>query len=319
MVQPVPKIAVVYVCDANFHDLTLYSLASVARLHRAPLDFFLMQSEYLRAAPPTLIEMMTAGRHSLIVKGAPPLAASISLSPQGRYSHVSIAMFLRVSAIDSLASTYDYVLYLDGDTLAFGDLHCEQIAGFTESAAACLDLSSATGFDDPSFFSNCKRNGVSTAFFNSGVIMINCKKWLETCASARFMENIFLHERGCPYFTNCWPNDQCALNMTLGSDLKLLPIQWNVQKSALHTRMWESALLRHYTGPVKFLAIRPWTCDPREHALVEAISMECKLPLPSKFYDFGVSYQLNKIRRIGAILKYERAIQRMITPNRAAQ
>jgi lipopolysaccharide biosynthesis glycosyltransferase len=316
--QPGFRIAVVYVCDANYHDLTIYSLGSIARAHRAPLDFFLLQSEYLRAAPDKLLEVMAARHHLLSVRSAPTLGATIDRSGQEtRYSRISAAMFLKASAIDALAGSYDYVLYVDGDTLAFDDLHCEQIAGFPELAAVCLDLSSATGFDDPGFFSNCERNGVSPEFFNSGVMMINSRKWLETRASARFMENVFLHERGCPYFTHCAPNDQCALNMTFGSDLKLLPISWNVQKSALQTRTWESALVRHYTGAAKFIPVRPWTCDRREHALVKAISRECGLPLPRRLYDFGFSYQLNKIRRHRDISRYEHAIQAMIAPQLA--
>jgi lipopolysaccharide biosynthesis glycosyltransferase len=313
--QPNSKIAVVYVCDANYHDLTIYSLASVARAHGAPLDFYFMQSEYQRPVPTGLLEMVTARHHSLIVANAPFLGAiAPSLGTERQYSHISATMFLKAAAIDALAGSYEYVLYLDGDTLAFGDLHCERIAGFPKIAAACFDLSIVSGFEDPGFFSNCERNGVSPDFFNSGVIMVNSKKWRETRASARFMENVFLHEMGCPYFSPCEPNDQCSFNMTLGSDLMLLPISRNVQKSVLHTRTWESALMRHYTGPAKFLPIRPWTCDRREYALVKAISRECRLPSPCQFHDFGVSYQLNKIRRHGDVSISEHAITRMTTP-----
>jgi lipopolysaccharide biosynthesis glycosyltransferase len=334
------KIAVVYVGDANYHDLTIYSLASVARVHSAPLDFFFLQSEYLRQVPPELVAMMKARHHSLVVKSAPSLQATLPPSSarwiserftpnpprfargsesgwsmrETRYARMPATMFQKASAIEALASAYDYVLYLDGDILAFDDLHCEQIGGFTEIAAVCLDLSTATGLDDSTFFSNCESNGVSPAFFNSGVMMINCREWLKTNANGRFMENVFLHEKSCPYFGRCAPNDQCAFNMTFGSDLQLLPIAWNVQKSALHTRVWKSALLRHYTGPVKFLPGRLRTCDRREHALVSAISQECKLSSPYKFYDLGISYQLNKFRRHNTVSQYEKAIERMIVP-----
>jgi lipopolysaccharide biosynthesis glycosyltransferase len=309
------KIAIVYLCDARYHDLTIYSLASVARAHSAPLDFYLMQSGYSRAVPAGLLEIMKIHRHSLVVRSAPPVRTDLPVSTQeSKYSRISVAMFLKASVIDTLADTYDYVLYLDGDILAFGDLHCEQIAGFSEMAAVCLDISSATGFDDPSFFSNCERNNVSSEFFNSGVMMINCRKWLETRAALRFQENILLHEKHCPYFDHCAPNDQCALNMTLSSDLKLLPIRWNVQKAALHTHAWEKALIRHYTGSTKFISARLWTCDGREYSLLNAISRECKLPPLYRFYDFGLTYQLNKIRRRRDISKYEDAIRRMLAP-----
>ncbi len=303
------KIAVVYICDANFHDLTLYSLASIARSHSTPLELFLMQSEYSRSVPVALQDMMASRGHKLTLLDAPvPDAASAMLGHQGRFAHISSAMFLKAAAIDALAADYDYVLYVDGDILVFDDLHCERVAGFEETAGACLDLSSATGFDDPNFFSNCERHNVSPEFFNSGVMMINARKWLETRASERFLQNLIRHQDGCPYFSACVPNDQCALNMTLGSDLKLLPVPWNVQKSALHTRVWQTAQVRHYTGRRKFLPVRPWTCDPREYSLLKVISKHCELPLPSSPYDFGVSYLLNKFRRHRTIAKYERAI-----------
>ena len=307
--QKNPKIAVVYVCDENYHDLTIYSIASIARFHSAPLDFFFMQSGYQRAAPAGLLDVLATRDHSLVVEKAPPLGTiAPSLGMERQYSHISAAMFLKAAAIDTLVGRYEYVLYLDSDTLAFGDLHCEQIAGFKETAAACPDLSIASGLEDPRFFSNCQRNGVSPVFFNSGVVMINSRKWIEGRANARFLENVLLHETKCPYFAPCEPNDQCAFNMTLGCDLKLLPVRWNVQKSALHTPTWETALIRHYTGPAKFLSVRPWTCDPREHALVKSITVECRLPLRYQFYDSGFSYGLNKIRRRRTVSKYESAI-----------
>ncbi len=219
------EIAIVYICDAKYHDLTLYSLASMARSHSAPFDLFLMQSGYSRSVPAALQDMMASRGHTLTLLEAPvPDATSETKGHQGRFAHISSAMFLKAHAIDALAADYDYVLYLDGDILVLDDLHCERIAGFAETAGACIDLSGATGFDDPNFFSNCKRHHVSPEFFNSGVMMINTRKWLETGASERFVENLIRHRDGCPYFSACVPNDQCALNMTLGSDLKLLPV-----------------------------------------------------------------------------------------------
>jgi lipopolysaccharide biosynthesis glycosyltransferase len=259
------------------------------------------------------LDLLKRQNHSVVVQEAPILnTGTIELTPGTRFSHISPTMFLKAEAIELLVAAYDYVLYLDSDTLAFGDLQCEQIVGFSEAAAVCLDLSSASGLDDPHFFENCDRNGVPKTFFNSGVMIINSKMWAQTHASARFLENLAAHEGHCPYFDKCAPNDQCALNMTLGSDVKLLPTAWNVQKSALHMRIWENALIRHYTGPAKFLPIRARTCDLQEYSLLKAISLETKIPLLSNLYDYGISYQLNKIRRREEIRKHLIAMQNVL-------
>ena len=299
------NVAVVYVCDINYHELTLYSLASIARSHRAPLDFFLMQCGYERPVPGGLQTMINSRGHRLTVQEAPSIApVPVVNAQQAKYarpcdrlpslSHITSTMFLKACAIDALSDRFDYILYLDGDILAFNDLHCDRAAGFTETAAACLDLSSAAGFDDPAIFENCRRHGVPPGFFNSGVIMINARKWRATRAADRFADNLLRHRDECPYFRDCRPNDQCAFNMTLGTDLKRLPTAWNVQKSALHTHAWETATIRHYTGPRKFLPIRLRTCNSREHTLLRSISREFGLPAPNGLYDFGAAYMLNK-------------------------
>ncbi len=51
---------------------------------------------------------------------------------------MSAAMFLKTRAIDLIARGFDYILYVDGDTLVLDDLHCERVAGFSETAAVCL-------------------------------------------------------------------------------------------------------------------------------------------------------------------------------------
>jgi lipopolysaccharide biosynthesis glycosyltransferase len=301
------KVAVIYICDAPYHDLTVYSLASFAGTHKAPLDFFLMQREYHAKIPATLEAAALAHGHRIFVRDAP--GWDLSIEKKGdKYAHISTTTFLKAKAIDELVEKYDYIIYIDGDILIFDDLHLETAVGFAEVAAACPDLSSATGLDDPDFLSNCARSGFSSAFFNAGFFIVNGSKWRSTQASARYLENLYRHETACPYFTHCGPNDQCPLNMTLGSDLKRLPVSWNVQKSALHTQAWEHAIVRHYTGPRKFLPVRAWTCDRREYALLKSISAQFGLPAPEGIYDGGVSYRLNKIRRRKAVAAYEQAI-----------
>lgn len=299
------RVAVAYVTDANYHEMTLFALASVALAHGSPVDFFLFQHDYQREVPALFRQAVERHGHSLIVAGAPAYEPVNSVTIG---KHLTLTTYLRVAAIEQLARDYAYIAYLDGDTLAFGDLHLDRIAGFEESAAACLDLSVSTGFDDPTFAHNCSRNGVSPDYFNAGVIIINGRKWLETRALDRFTRNLFAHSDGCAYMAHCSPNDQCALNLTFDGDYKTLPVAYNVQKSALHTRAWSTALVRHYTGRVKFMPVRPWRCDHREYALLRRISAETGLALPSGIFDYGLAYFLNALRRHRTVARYETAI-----------
>jgi lipopolysaccharide biosynthesis glycosyltransferase len=298
-------IAVAYVTDRNYHEMTLFSLASVALSHRKPLDFFLFQNKYAADVPARYCLSIEKLGHRLIVRQAPAYAPAETFSTG---THLTPTAFVRVAAIEELSLAYQYVLYLDGDTLAFGDLKIEQFAGFPETAAACLDLSISTGFDDPSFAQNCMRNGVSPEFFNSGVLMINGKRWLETEALARFTHNLHRHSQSCAYLTSCLPNDQCALNLTLGFEFKKLPMAYNVQKSALQTRAWSTALIRHYTGKAKFMRVVPWRCDYREYKLLERICAETGLEFPPGIFDYGISYALNTLRRYRTVVQYNKTI-----------
>ncbi|WP_311029694.1 glycosyltransferase family 8 protein [Mesorhizobium koreense] len=302
-----PRIAVVYICDSKYQDITLYSIASIARSHQHPLGFFFLQSGYREGVPPSLAAFLASRGHSIELLDAPRPSGLASLKTHGeRHRHISGAALLKANAIEALARAYDYILYIDGDTLAFDDIRCEALCGFAETAAVCLDLAIGTGADDPLIFGRCEAAGISPFYFNSGFMLINAQKWRETDALGRFAENFARHQRKCPYLDPCPTHDQCVFNMTFQGDIVQLPMTLNVQKCALQTDLWRDAVLRHYTGPYKFLPVRPWRCDRKEYALLRSISRETGLPAPG-FYDFGISYPLNRLRRHKAVAMYEQA------------
>ena len=156
------SIAVVYICDRKYHDITLYSVASIARCHRHPLRFFFLQSGYREAIPPSLAAFLASRGHSIELLDASPSSHLASLKTQGeKHRHISGTALLKANAIDALARSYDYILYVDGDTLAFDDIRCEALCGFAETAAVCLDLAIGTGADDPLIFQRCEDAGIS--------------------------------------------------------------------------------------------------------------------------------------------------------------
>jgi lipopolysaccharide biosynthesis glycosyltransferase len=303
------RIAVAYICDANYHDITLYSLASIARSHASPLAFFFLQYGYRKDAPSSLVRLVRSHGHSLETIDAP--AFTLGPTPKAKavqHQHITDTALSKVLAIEMLSRDHDYILYVDGDILAFGDLHCERHVGFAAIAGACLDLSIGTGLDDPLMAERCRIAGLSPFYFNSGVMMINAARWRETRAFDRFAENFEIHRERCPYLSACPTHDQCVFNMTFGWETVYLPIDLNVQKSAMHTPTWERALVRHYTGPRKFLPVRWRTCDRREFALIRAISREAGLAGPG-LHDLGVAYRLNALRRRVTVSAYEEAIR----------
>jgi lipopolysaccharide biosynthesis glycosyltransferase len=302
------RIAVAYICDANYHDITLYSLASVARSHASPLAFFFFQSGYHEDPPASFQRFVRSHGHTLEIVAAPSFTlGSAPKATAAQHQHITDTALSKVMAIEMLSRDHDYILYLDGDVLAFGDLHCERYAGFPAIAGACLDLSIGTGLDDPSIWHRCETAGLSPFYFNSGVMMINAARWRRTAAFDRFAENFEIHREYCHYLATCPTHDQCVFNMTFGWETMHLPMSLNVQKSAMHTAVWNSALVRHYTGPRKFLPVRWRTCDRREFALLKAISEEAGLAGPG-FHDFGVAYRLNALRRHATVATYEEAI-----------
>lgn len=307
------RLAVVYVGDANYHDLTLYSLASVARSHRTPLDLHFLQSGYDAVIDPAFARQMTSRGHRLFARrvafGAPDNG---SRAQAKTYPYITDTMFLKAAALESLAEQYDYILYMDGDTLAFGDLRIEALAGFSETAAACADITVAIDIDDPSRAGKFRQSELfPCSIFNSGMVLVNAQEWRRRNTYMGFLESLLQHQHACPYYKTCEPNDQCALNMALDGCWRPLELTLNVQKVALHTQAWSHAAVRHYTGRTKFLPLGMHRCDPREHALLHAISQETGLPGPGPFYDGGLSYWLNGIRRFRAAGKAEYAIARI--------
>ena len=311
------RLAVVYIGDTNYHELTLYSLASIARTHQAPLDLHLMQSGYDATMDPAFVRLITSRGHRLFASRVAFAAPENRARTHARiYSYITDTMFLKAAAIESLAKQYDYVLYMDSDMLVFDDLRLEALAGFTETAAACIDMTIAIDVAEPSHAKKFRHKTLSPcAIFNSGMILVNTREWRKRNTYTRFLESLIQHESECPYFTSCEPNDQCAFNTALAGSWRPLELTLNVQKVAMHTQAWSQATVRHYTGRNKFLPLSMHRCDEREYSLLCSISRDAGLAHPGPFYDGGLSYWLNGFRRFRAVRKAERAITGVTTNN----
>ena len=296
-----PSTAFFYACDENYHAMTQYSLCSLMRAAGPGLNIHFFQYGYSRPCGRLEAIAKEAGHH-LAIETLPPNVTSDSFEEaagDGLHAHISGTAFLKPFVINRLAGQYDYVVYLDSDVLFFGSPDLTRLSGFDELAAGVLDFAN---FERPEFYLKCIETGRSPAYINSGVLAVNAARWIETGFLARYRRNIAQHLKACCYNEACVLRDQCPINMTIDGDLRLLPLDYNVQQWALGTRFWDEALVRHYIGRRKFLAPRVHTHDARERELLTALEDALQLgevSLPVK--DFGVARTLNNLRRRAVI------------------
>ena len=305
--------AVLFLCDRNYHDLTLYSIVSLAMHHGAPLDIHFYQDGYTEDAYPATRERIESLGHRLIVRNTRELVApTFSSRTREVRGYISDTALLKVCAIGQIAPAYDYVAYVDSDVLVFDDLRLQELAGFGQLCAGVLDFPMATGNEDPRFFDNCARNDLSTRYINAGFYIINSDRWLETDFVERYAAAVNEHNQICHYLTRCVLRDQCPFNMALGSDVHLLPLSYNVQRWALYSRHWQTAKLRHYTGGRKFLDPLPIRTDRREDRLMRRLEAFGGLPARRRRpRDFAALYYLNGFRRRNDIAAREAALDKL--------
>ena len=136
--------------------------------------------------------------------------------------HITIAAYFRFSIARLLPSEIDKVLYLDVDTLIqdpLGDLFRLDIgdsyAGVVEDMYDYTDRVSES----------LKLKG---KYFNSGVMLINLRKWRE-----RKIEDLFF-ENTQKIYDKILFVDQDVINYTLDGNVVYLPLNWNVQQTAFH-------------------------------------------------------------------------------------
>ncbi|MBR0654743.1 glycosyltransferase family 8 protein [Plastoroseomonas arctica] len=210
--------------------------------------------------------------------------------------HVTNASFLRLAAIAEAVKTADRVVYLDTDTLVFEDLEIERLDMDGRPVAAVLDMDLSStgvfrkevdhGFHDPAMRSR---------YFNSGVMVFDTSRW-EDAFLGRFADAMAEQETHCRYKLNCPPNDQCASNILFENDWTPLPFTYNFQAGGKFTQGWQSAKVRHYCGPSKFLPVTLRRNDPRDLAVIGEISRRLGLRAPSLVLLHAIAFRLNAWR-----------------------
>ncbi|MBZ9905240.1 hypothetical protein LB557_04340 [Mesorhizobium sp. BR115XR7A] len=303
------RIGVVYLTDGRRDDLTYASVLSLGLNHAREIDIHIVQSGFRSAPPAAVLRVLQARGHQL---------ATHALSQVDRglpgHGHITSTAYEKSEAIAAVSGEHEVVCYLDNDTLVMRPLDLAHAAPKTQPLAAVADLSISTGFDNPAFFKNCEEHGLERRYFNSGMIALNVSRWICSGIPERYESLIQTHANFCPYWNgSCIHVDQCAFNIAANRRWEALPLDFNVQKSAFQTSHWHRALIRHYTGPEKFLPARAHRTDSRERAVLCRISRECQelgLEIPPAY--LGLPYWANGLRRNADRSKISRLIDQFL-------
>lgn len=162
--------------------------------------------------------------------------------------HITIDAYFRLAIPDLLPPDIDRVIYLDCDTVITGSLETLWNMDLQNKAfAAVPDLDNIR---------NIEMGLGNTPTFNSGVMVINLKKWRQEGTTIKlfrflekFPEKIKFH-------------DQDALNEVLLNDILELPVKWNLTtpyiriqagKNEASHNLLEIPAIIHFNGNVK-----PW-------------------------------------------------------------
>lgn len=197
--------------------------------------------------------------------------------------HITHTAYFRLLAARFLPSSIDQVIYLDSDTLVLSDLtemwqidldnqYClasvDIACPFIDARCAPIEYQRATPYlATISPVRNYRQLGIagSAPYFNSGVMMLNVKRWRDEKIEQKLLACLRENRR----FVWCW--DQYALNVVFAGQWGKLPARWNQGThlfeypdesrvpidSAEYRQMLDDPAIIHFTTEFK-----PWNYDP---------------------------------------------------------
>jgi len=166
--------------------------------------------------------------------------------------HITIAAYLRLFLTEFVPADVDRLIYLDCDVIVcrdIGELWSTDLGGMPMGAVPePYAGQAALGFD------------VGDPYFNSGVLLIDLKRWREERVVERFLEYAERNKE------NLLAHDQDVLNGVFRGRIKALSYRWNFhapfadfQAAELGVTQRELADFRSRPGIVHFVAReKPW-------------------------------------------------------------
>ncbi|PHM61444.1 glycosyltransferase family 8 protein [Xenorhabdus ishibashii] len=153
--------------------------------------------------------------------------------------NLPISMYYRLVIPYALYGITDRVLYLDADIICLGDIHSLSELDFANKTIAAVH-------DDCVLLEYIKSIGLNILepYFNSGVILFNIDKWIESNVLTNFMKLIKLRKYSFP--------DQDVLNTILIGNVKFLPKKYNCFFNDANSLIEDPVVLHFASNP------KPW-------------------------------------------------------------
>ncbi|MBB6284936.1 lipopolysaccharide biosynthesis glycosyltransferase [Geobacillus subterraneus] len=165
----------------------------------------------------------------------------------GGQKYISKEAYYRMIIPDLLDEEVAKALYLDCDIIVRADLTELWDTDIDEYDLAAVDESRVLTKSDRDIRMNRLSLPLDSYYFNSGVLLINVKRWREKHISSELME--FVKSRGGRLALM----DQDALNAVLYNRWLRLEDKWNFTTAHSSKHSAKKAAILHFTGPDK-----PW-------------------------------------------------------------
>lgn len=187
--------------------------------------------------------------------------SSIKDFPITKKDHLSLAAYLRLFMPKLLPVDLNKVLYLDCDLLVVDSIKELWNTDLENNSIGVVEERGPFDIESPKVL----KYPVEYSYFNSGVMLVNLKKWRENALYERAMKFISANKELIML------HDQDVLNALLYKERKFISIRWNLMDFFLFARPdvqerrlldWKLAIQRpaiiHFTGKRK-----PWlrNCD----------------------------------------------------------
>jgi lipopolysaccharide biosynthesis glycosyltransferase len=167
---------------------------------------------------------------------SPSLLSGVSVQSRG---HLSVECLMRILAPMILPEIEERLVYLDSDLVVLADISA--LADFAAAhATSVVCAAHDIGIDRVSgahgVFDYAER-GIppQTRYFNSGVMVVNLRRWREENLTAKMLDYLGRHGDSIFYM------DQGALNAFLHDDWTPLDGRWNQGGDVLFPELWDAA------------------------------------------------------------------------------
>jgi lipopolysaccharide biosynthesis glycosyltransferase len=192
-------------------------------------------------------------------KFAPPATRTLPLNPG---AHYTLDNWTRLWVQEFFPKSVDRVLYLDSDIVVVGSVAPLWRIDLGDALLGAVDI--------PGSQQGVTRLGLRAedGYFNSGVLLIDLKRWRETQALDRVLGYVEAYPERMVYTL-----DQDALNACFHASRKRLDYKWNAtwpffqEPLSLPLARDEIELIRREARIIHFSGLKPWSyfCDhPRK-------------------------------------------------------